>query len=173
MKDKNYIAMTDMSEVKHAADACGVDKSEVMLAAEHTGTNERETIYNWIKSGNNTAASISRMTNDCHGRSAKAGWYNNAITGEPLTRNVPEMLCLIHSEISEAMEGYRKGLMDDKLPHRQMIEVELADAIIRIFDLAGYLGLNLGSAYVEKLAYNAIREDHKPENRSKVGGKSF
>jgi NTP pyrophosphatase (non-canonical NTP hydrolase) len=71
------------------------------------------------------------------------------------------------------MEGHRKGLMDDKLPHRPMIEVELADAMIRIADLAGALGLDLGGAIAEKMAYNATRADHRPESRAKAGGKSY
>jgi len=86
---------------------------------------------------------------------------------------VAEKLCLIHSEVSEAMEGYRKGLQDDHLTHRSMIEVELSDAAIRIFDLAGALGLDLGGAIAEKLQYNQSRADHRPENRAKEGGKSF
>lgn len=52
-------------------------------------------------------------------------------------RSIPQALCLIHSEVSEAMEGARKRLMDDKLPHRLMLEVELADVFIRGLDLAG------------------------------------
>ena len=54
---------------------------------------------------------------------------------EKKDRNVGELLCLIHSEISEAMEGARKDLMDTHLTHRSMMEVELADAIIRILRL--------------------------------------
>lgn len=107
-----------------------------------------------------------------HNESRKAGWYTNLETGKELDRNIPEMLCLIHSEISEAMEGYRKGLKDDKLPHRKMIEVELADAIIRIGDLACHLNLDVGGAILEKIQYNRSREDHKIENRKK-GGKAF
>jgi len=101
-----------------------------------------------------------------------AGWYSN-LDGTNKERNVGEMLCLIHSEISEAMEGYRKNLQDDKLPHRPMIEVELADAFIRICDLAGYLNLDLEGAVVEKFEYNKNRADHKLENRAKDGGKQF
>ncbi len=86
---------------------------------------------------------------------------------------VAEKLCLSHSEVSEAMEGYRKGLQDDHLPHRSMLEVELAYAVIRIADLAGALGLDLGGAIAEKLRYNQQRADHKPENRAKEGGKAF
>lgn len=109
----------------------------------------------------------------CHSLAAKAGWYHDPRTGALKDRNVGEMLMLIVSEVSEAMEGHRKSLNDDKLQHRQMIEVELADAIIRICDLAGYLDLDLGGAIAEKLAFNAKREDHKLENRAKAGGKAY
>lgn len=68
------------------------------------------------------------LTEACHGLAYESGWWHDLNTGEDMhgKRNVPELLCLIHSEISEAMEGHRKGLMDDKLPHRPMLEVELA-----------------------------------------------
>ena len=108
-----------------------------------------------------------------HGLAVEAGWWTDINTGQPLDRNVGELLCLIHSEISEAMEGHRKSLMDDKLPHRPMIEVELADAVIRIADLAGKLNLDVGGAIAEKMAFNAIRPDHKIENRVKADGKKY
>lgn len=121
------------------------------------------------------AAGIAAGLKDSHGASAAAGWWTDLNTGESLVgkRNKGEMLCLIHSEISEAMEGERKQLMDDKLPHRPMAEVELADAVIRIFDYAGAHGYDLAGAYVEKRFYNDRRADHKPENRRLAGGKGF
>ena len=70
---------------------------------------------------------------------------------------IAQMLALIHSEISEALEADRKDLMDDKLPHRLGLEVELADAFIRICDMAGGLSMDLGGAVEEKLAYNTTR----------------
>ena len=87
--------------------------------------------------------------------------------------DIPLALCLIHSEVSEALEGHRKGKMDDHLPHRKSIEVELADACIRIFDLAAGLGLDLGGAIVEKDLYNQQRADHKVEARLAEGGKKY
>lgn len=116
---------------------------------------------------------INDVATVCNAASHAAGWYTDLSNGRPLTRNIPEMLCLIHSEISEAMEGYRKGLMDDKLPRRSAIEVELADAVIRILDLAGHLELDIGGAVIEKMKFNAQREDHKIENRVAAGGKTF
>lgn len=113
------------------------------------------------------AANILQET--CH--SAAANWWKDGDTQNPLMFS--NKLCLIHSEISEAMEGDRKGLKDDHLPHRDMREVELADAVIRIFDLSGAYGMDIGGAIEEKLAYNAQRADHKLENRAKVGGKAY
>lgn len=120
----------------------------------------------------NMKEQINKLVATCHHRSSAAGWWKDTdVRGD--RHVVPAKLCLIHSEISEAMEGHRKGLMDDKLPHRPMIEVELADALIRIADLAGALGLDLGGAVDEKMAFNAHRADHKPENRSAAGGKTY
>jgi len=108
-----------------------------------------------------------------HTHLANKKWWHDPQTGQPIQRNVGEMLMLCVSELAEAMEGHRKGLKDDKLPTRTMLEVELADCIIRIFDISAGLGLDLGGAYVEKMAYNSIRADHKPENRIKEGGKKY
>jgi NTP pyrophosphatase (non-canonical NTP hydrolase) len=108
-----------------------------------------------------------------HGSCVAAGWYTDLETGEPKKRNFGEVIALMHSELSEALEGYRKDLMDDHLPDRKSMEVELADCVIRIFDTAGAEGFDLAGAIAEKFAYNQQRADHKLENRRATGGKKI
>ena len=119
----------------------------------------------------NAKNSINALCDRVHAANQK--WWVDLETGEPIKRNVGELLCLVHSEISEALEGDRKNLQDDKLPHRKMIEVELADAVIRIFDICAGLGLDLGGAFEEKMAYNAIRQDHSHAHRLTQHGKKY
>lgn len=114
---------------------------------------------------------INLLAESCHEANKK--WWHDPATGERIIRNRGEMLMLIVSEISEAMEGERKNLLDTHLMHRPMAEVELADAIIRIFDYASGLGYDLGGAFVEKMKYNAVRADHTNEARLAEGGKKF
>lgn len=114
---------------------------------------------------------LNDLAKDCHADNQH--WWHDPATGARLQRNKGELLCLVHSEISECMEGERKGLMDDHLPHRAMAEVELADTLIRIFDYAGAFGYDLDGAVTEKRAYNKQRADHKAEARLAAGGKQF
>lgn len=74
-------------------------------------------------------------------------------------RNTGEMLALIHSEISEALEAVRKGNPpDDKIPQFSGLEAELADTVIRIMDLGAAQDLRIAEAIVAKMNYNRTRK---------------
>ena len=70
------------------------------------------------------------LQNKIHAQNKELGWWD-----EP--RPFSTFVCLFHSELSEAMEGDRKGLMDDHLPKYPMFQVELADFVIRCLDFLG------------------------------------
>lgn len=124
------------------------------------------------------AVFLTLLANQIHEDNVKAGWWNDLVTGEDLhgKRNIGEMLALIHSEVSEALEAHRKDLMDDKLTHRPGFQVELIDAMIRILDLLGSTANHThptGLIFEEKREFNRSRSDHQRENRLKQGGKAF
>jgi len=117
-------------------------------------------------------AMFNQFCSDVHADQVEMGWWTDLITGQHKDRNVGELLMLIVSEVAEGMEAHRKNLNDDKLVQRNGLEVELADAVIRIADLCGALGLDLGGAIEEKREFNRHRADHKIEAR-KAGGKQY
>jgi len=100
-------------------------------------------------------------------------WWLDLETGTLLNRNRGEMLMLMVSEISEAMEGERKSTMDSHLPHRRTAEVELADLLIRLLDYCGGCGYDLEGAFQEKMLYNSTRKDHTAEARREINGKKW
>lgn len=89
------------------------------------------------------------LVDQCYGAAFAAGWHTDLTTGQPKPLAMGTKLMLVVSELAEGMEGHRKGLADDKLPHRSMLEVELADAVIRICDTAGAASLDLSQAFVD------------------------
>ena len=130
-----------------------------------------------------TIKSVEHLQDLCHDASTSAGWWTDLQNDKPLLESAEHAgfrneliackLMLITSEIGEAMEGLRTNAQDDKLPNRPMMEVELADALIRIFDLAGAMQFDLAGAVQEKLLFNARRIDHTLAARAKPHGKKF
>lgn len=78
-----------------------------------------------------------------------AGWYRDPATGNPIARNFGEVIALMQSELSEALEADRKSLMDDKLTHRNGVEVELGDCFIRVGDTSVAREDDLPGAFIE------------------------
>ena len=115
---------------------------------------------------------LNQLCYDMHMISCSRGWWTYLETGQPKPRNFGEMIALMHSELSEALEGDRKDLQSDHIPDFTMVEEEFADALIRIFDCAGAMQLRLGEAFSAKCKFNQEREDHSIAAR-KAGGKSY
>lgn len=76
-----------------------------------------------------------------YNQNVSVGWWDNP------DRCIFQTLQLVNTEIAEATEGDRKNLNDSHLPHRKMVEVELADVFIRIVDLAGRYNWNYDKSY--------------------------
>ena len=84
---------------------------------------------------------------EIHALAIEKGWYREE-------RKIPELLCLVHSEVSEALEGYRSGKI---LTGHGCVAEELADIVIRVFDMAAYLKIPIGKAIAKKHARNKKR----------------
>ena len=97
---------------------------------------------------------INTLIEKSHNIAITKGWWDKE-------RKIPELIALIHSELSEALEEYRVNENLDMRYEKKKPEgfvVELADALIRIFDLSGKYGLDLNEALEAKLKYNETRE---------------
>jgi NTP pyrophosphatase (non-canonical NTP hydrolase) len=105
-------------------------------------------------------ASLNGLRNLCFGIAVKKGWHDLHDGNDPQT--FPTLLCLVHSEVSEALEDYRMGLSitvqqanADGKPYG--IPSELADILIRVMDICGLYGIDIDRAVREKLQYNETR----------------
>jgi len=79
------------------------------------------------------------------------GWWDTE-------RNDGELIALMHSELSEALEALRKNIdKDSHIPEFLGIEAELADVVIRIMDFSAARNLKVSEAIIAKCEYNKSR----------------
>ena len=88
---------------------------------------------------------------NCTDTARRSGWH------QPPEQSFGEFIALCHSELSEALEGYRENAQDKHLPHLRSQDVELADVLIRIFDYCGYHQIDIVQVLLEKMHFNQTR----------------
>lgn len=101
------------------------------------------------------AEKLEILKEDIHDNAIEHGWYD-----EP--RTFGDMIALCHSELSEALEDFRndrktKAIWKDEKGKPCGIPTELADVIIRVLDMCGYYGIDIGKAVMQKHEYNKSR----------------
>jgi len=101
---------------------------------------------------------ISSLVHTAHEAAKAKGWHDGADPSSPT--QVLAWLALLHSEVSEAVEDVRRGMMAETVSATgkpEGLPSELADVFIRLADTCGALGIDLEGAVRRKMAFNATR----------------
>jgi hypothetical protein len=110
---------------------------------------------NWRQPPPATGLTVAQLVHEAHGTAVDKGWWESG------DRNVGELLALMHSELSEALEEWRNGhgLVETRTVNGKPegFPIELADVLVRIGDMCGRYGIDLEEAVRIKLVYNRDR----------------
>jgi NTP pyrophosphatase (non-canonical NTP hydrolase) len=121
-------------------------QQDLLLSASH------DPLYNFLR------LALTELQARAYNNAKEKGWHEEK-------RSPGEFLCLMHSELSEALEEIRGGRDVNDLyfnPEKPLkpegVPAELADCIIRIFDFCGAHQINLAEALLLKMTYNSTRD---------------
>ena len=95
----------------------------------------------------------------------KNGWHDRMFLlfergdEDAIRDHTMALLALVTSEVAEAMEDVRNDKMGSELEGAKPVGFpsELADVVIRVFDLSYMLGIDLSTEIVKKVEYNSTR----------------
>ena len=100
---------------------------------------------------------VNDLVKDSFQNAKEHGWHDS-------NRSIGDLICLMHSELSEALEEHRNGKAPSEVYFNKQkpekpegIPVELADCVIRIFDFCGLHNIDLESVLKQKMEYNRTR----------------
>ena len=96
---------------------------------------------------------LNKLANEIHKNAVEHGWWEEE-------RELPEVLCLCHSELSEALEEYRDGndlVWTASNGKPEGVAVEMVDCVIRVFDYLAHKGVDIDGVMRLKMAYNESR----------------
>jgi len=123
-----------------------------------------------------TFEALNLIVDECHDTSNRSGWWDKYQGKDLSPEEIASKLCLVHSEVSEALEEVREANLspyytlnvngsDETVivpggtvnAKPEGLPSELADVIIRVFDLCGYMGVDIVTALRVKMDYNKTR----------------